>query len=68
LLAYVPEAIFTYAYFAFLLPIFMGQGGELIFFLILPKALFEVSIMSVIIAALMGNKGFNDFIRTYFPK
>jgi len=68
LLAYVPEAIFTYAYFAFLLPIFLGQGGELIFFLILPKALFEVSIISIIIAALMGNKGFNDFIRTYFPR
>jgi len=70
LLAYVPEAIFTYAYFAFLLPLFIpGQFlGNAIIITILIKAVGEVIIMGAIIAALIGNKGFNDFIKAYFQK
>jgi len=69
LLAYVPEAIFTYAYFSYLMPLFLAQEiGTAVIITILIKATGEVIIMSVIIAALMGNKGFNDFVRTFFPK
>jgi riboflavin transporter FmnP len=67
LLAYVPECIYTYVYFAYLLPLFIGSGGAAIFIgIILPKAIGEVAIISVLMAALMGNKGFNDFVRTFF--
>jgi LytS/YehU family sensor histidine kinase len=69
LLAYVPEAIFTYAYFVYLMPFFLAQGLETtIIIAIMLKAIGEVIIMSVIIAALMGNKGFNDFVRTFFSR
>ena len=67
MLAYVPEAIFTYAYFAFLMPLFLASEVETAFIVtVLIKATGEVIIMSVIIAALMGNKGFNDFVRAFF--
>ena len=67
LLAYVPEAIFTYAYFSFLLPFFVG--GILPFAIIVTimlKSTVEVIVMSVIMAALMGNKGFKDFVTAHF--
>jgi riboflavin transporter FmnP len=70
LFAYIPEAIFTYVYFAFLLPFFIPTQllGNAIIITILIKALGEVTIMGFIIAALLGNKGFNDFIKAFFSK
>jgi riboflavin transporter FmnP len=65
-LSYVPEAIFTYAYFIFLLGI--GTGGTVFFTGILPKAIVEITIISVIMAALMGNTGFSNFVRAHFTK
>jgi len=65
-LSYVPEAIFTYAYFVFLLGI--ATGGTVFFTSILPKALVEVTIIGVIISALMGNTGFSNFVRAHFTK
>lgn len=66
-LAYVPEGLYTYAYFACLMPFFLGRGGPEVFLLyILPKALAEVAIMSFFMAALIGNKGFNDFLSKFF--
>ncbi len=70
LLAYVPEGIFTYAYFSFLLPFFL-QGILLptaIIFTILLKATVEVIVMSVIMAALVGNTGFKNFVTAYFTE
>jgi hypothetical protein len=32
----------------------------------LPKAIVEVAIISVIMAALVGNKGFKDFVTAHF--
>ncbi|MEM1589604.1 MAG: hypothetical protein QXZ68_06680 [Candidatus Bathyarchaeia archaeon] len=67
LLAYVPEGLYTYAYFAYLMPFFLGSGGAAIFvYYILPKALAEVVVMSFFMAALAGNKGFNDFLNKFF--
>ncbi len=69
LLAYVPECLFTYAYFAYLMPFFLGSGGAFIFTAyILPKALGEVIIISFLMAALIGNHGFSDFISSFFSK
>ena len=66
-LSYVPEAIFTLGYFIFL----MGDitsGSEIFVAAILPKSIVEITIISVIIAAIMGNTGFNTFIRAHFTK
>jgi len=69
LLAYIPECVFTYAYFAYMMPVLLGKGGPLIFIsTILPKALGEVAIMSFLMAALVGNRGFNDFVGKFFMK
>ncbi|MEM3550232.1 MAG: hypothetical protein QW222_02385 [Candidatus Bathyarchaeia archaeon] len=67
LFSYIPECIYTYAYFAYLLPIFLGSGGASVFiYYILPKAIGEVIIMSFLMAALVGNKGFNEFLEKFF--
>jgi hypothetical protein len=66
LLAYVPESIFTYAYFIILLG--LEAGAATFFIYILPKALLEVIIISVLMAALMGNAGFSHFVRAHFMK
>jgi len=69
LLAFIPECLFTYAYFAYLLPFFIGGGGSFVFVnIILPKALIEVIVISFLIAALIGNHGFNDFVSRFFTK
>jgi two-component system sensor histidine kinase LytS len=69
LAAYIPEAIFTYAYFTYLLPLFLSQQlGMAVIITIMIKAIVEVTIMSIIMAALIGNIGFNNFIRAHFTK
>jgi len=69
LLSYIPEGIFTYAYFEFMLPIFVGGGVTLaILYSIMLKAFSEVTIMGFLMAALIGNHGFNDFISRFFTK
>lgn len=63
-LAYIPESIITYFYFLFILG---EQAGTATFFTaILPKALVELAIISVIMAALVGNSGFKDFVKAHF--
>src|SRR4030042_1467115 len=53
-LAYVPESIMTYVYFIVVLG---SQAGAATFFTaILPKAIVEVAIISVIMAALGGKQ------------
>ena len=66
-LSYIPEALFTLGYFILLLG-GITSGSSVFFTAILPKALVEITIISIIIAALMGNTGFNTFVRTHFTK
>jgi riboflavin transporter FmnP len=66
-LAYVPESIFTWVYFVYLLQL-QFETGTAIFLTILTKALIEIAIMSIVIAALMGNKSFSSYIRAHFMK
>jgi hypothetical protein len=69
LIAYVPEAIFTYAYFIYLLPLFLNQEwGAAVIVTVMIKATIEVIIMSVLMAAIVGNTGFNNFIKAHFTK
>ncbi len=64
-LSYVPEAIFTIGYFIVLAGGDLSAGSATYFLYILPKALVELTIISVIIAALMGNNGFCNFTGTF---
>jgi hypothetical protein len=62
-LAYVPESLFTWGYFVFLLGTVVGTT---VFLTVLTKSLIEIAIMGVIIAALLKNKGFSNYIRSHF--
>ena len=58
-LSYLPEALFTIGYFVLLQG--SAVGPTTFFVYILPKALVELTIISVIMAALIGNSGFCSF-------
>lgn len=66
LVSYIPEFIYTIAYFVILLPYFIGGGGVGILAFVLPKAWVEVVFISFFMAALVGNRGFNTFISSFF--
>ncbi len=66
LFSYIPEFFFTIAYFVTLLPYFIGGGGTSILVFVLPKAWVEIVVMSVLMAALVGNQGFTNFIDKFF--
>ncbi|MFP3985871.1 MAG: hypothetical protein ACLFU9_07935, partial [Candidatus Bathyarchaeia archaeon] len=66
LLSYIPECLFTVFYFVSLMPYFIGGGGPGILLFVLPKAWIEILVISVLMAALVGNYGFNSFIRRFF--
>jgi len=64
--SYVPECIFTIFYFVSLLPFFIGGGGAGILAFVLPKAWAEIIVMSFLMAALVGNQGFSNFVNNFF--
>jgi len=64
--SYVPEFFFTIIYFVSLLPFFIGGGGAGILIFVLPKAWVEVIVMSFLMAALVGNQGFGNFVNNFF--
>jgi hypothetical protein len=68
LVAYVPEFIFTVFYFLVLFAYFVGPFGAGILATVAPKAWVEVIIMSVLMAALVGNQGFNAFVKKFLHK
>jgi riboflavin transporter FmnP len=65
-ISYVPEFLFTIIYFVSLLPFFIGGGGAGILIFVLPKAWAEVIVMSFLMAALVGNQGFGNFVNNFF--
>jgi len=68
LLSYIPEGLFTYAYLTMIVPMFFPASATPAFIvpIIMTKAVAEVTIMSFMIAAIIDNKAFNNFITTYF--
>lgn len=63
--SYVPEALFTVGYFAVLSQFDLSAGATTYVAFILPKALVELTIISVMVAALMGNNGFCRFTSVF---
>lgn len=62
-LAYVPESLFTWGYFVFLLGTVVGTS---VFLTILTKALIEIAIMGIVMVALIRNNGFSCYVRAHF--
>jgi len=63
--SYIPECLFTVFFFLNIMPYFLGLGGGLtMLWFILPKAWGEITLMSFLMAALVGNEGFSTFIAT----
>ncbi len=54
LISYIPECVFTVFYFLYLLPFMIP--------IVIPKAWIEITLMSLIMGALVGNAGFKEFI------
>jgi hypothetical protein len=65
LVSYIPECLFTVAYFVALMPYFLGGGGIGILVYVIPKAWVEIAVISVLMGALNGNQGFTDFVRRF---
>ena len=65
LISYIPEGLYTFTYFTYLMPLFLGNEAGFLFFLVLPKAIVEVAVMSILMAALRGNAGFYSFIKRF---
>ncbi len=69
IISYIPEGIFTYAYFSLLMPLFLDQNiGSAAIATVMIKAFIEIVVISFIMAALSGNTGFNAFIRAHFTR
>ena len=66
LVSYVPEFIFTVFYFLVLFTYFVGPYGMSILVAVAPKAWVEVIVMSFLMAALVGNQGFSNFVNNFF--
>ena len=66
LFSFIPECLFTIFFFLNLMPYFLGIGGGLTMLgFVLPKAWGEIIFMSFLMAALVGNAGFNNFVTTF---
>jgi LytS/YehU family sensor histidine kinase len=62
LVSYVPECVFTIFYFLYVVMWATGSAWWFMLPLVIPKAWIEITIMSLIMAALVGNNGFKEFM------
>jgi LytS/YehU family sensor histidine kinase len=68
LLSYVPECIYTIIYFRYLVPYFYGFAMEFMIPIVISKAWVEITVMSLLMGALVGNSGFKEFASRIFAK
>lgn len=66
LLAYVPESIYTVIYFLYIVTLVNLPPMSFMIVLVIPKGWLEIAGMSVLMAALAGNKGFVDTVKRFF--
>lgn len=62
LTGYIPESLFTVFFFLVLVPYFLGWLNFALLVSIAVKAWMELVVMSVLMAALVGNIGFSAFV------
>ena len=69
--AYVPEGVFTAFLFLYMLPPVFGLPiavMRLITAQILAKALFEMVVMGLVLALMLENQGFTEYVKGFFAK
>lgn len=66
LIGYIPESLFTVFFFLVLVPYFLGWLNLTLLVSIAVKAWMEMVVMSVLMAALVGNTGFSAFVTNFF--
>ncbi|MEM2875950.1 MAG: ECF transporter S component [Candidatus Bathyarchaeia archaeon] len=69
LLGYIPESIYTYLFFVWIVPTLIPSLvnlAQMIMFTVLFKAWVEILIISFLMGALSGNSGFSTFVHKYF--
>jgi len=66
LISYIPECLYTVAYFIFIVPYFYGIVMSFMIPIVIPKAWIEITVMSILMGALAGNVGFKEFITKVF--
>jgi LytS/YehU family sensor histidine kinase len=66
LIGFVPEFLFTAFFFLFLVPYFLGWLDVPLLVSIEVKAWGEILVMSLLMAALVGNHGFSAFMLNFF--
>lgn len=66
LVSYVPECIYTIAYFLYLVPYFYGFAMDFMIPVVISKGWVEITVMSFLMGALAGNNGFREFIVRFF--
>ena len=62
LVSYIPEFIYTIFYFLYLVLYFYGFAMSFMIPIVIPKAWIEITVMSILMGALVGNTGFKEFI------
>jgi LytS/YehU family sensor histidine kinase len=62
LLSYVPECLYTIAYFLYIVMFVYGNAMAFMLPIVIPKAWVEITVMSILMGALAGNKGFKEFV------
>jgi riboflavin transporter FmnP len=65
LLSYIPECLYTVFYFLYIMTLVNGQGMAYLIPIVIPKAWIEIIVMSILMGALAGNKGFREFVNRY---
>jgi uncharacterized membrane protein len=65
LLAYVPEAFYTVLYFLYIVAFVNGQGMAYLIPVVISKAWVEITVMSILMGALVGNTGFREFVNRF---
>jgi len=68
MLAYVPESIYTALYFLYIVTLINLAPMAFMIVLVIPKGWLEITGMSVLMAALAGNKGFIDNVNRFFSQ
>ena len=66
LISYIPECIFTIIYFLYIVALIYGNAMSFMIPIVIPKAWIEITVMSVIMGALVGNAGFKEFMLKFF--
>jgi LytS/YehU family sensor histidine kinase len=65
LVSYVPEALFTIVYFAYLMELFYGFSLYFLIPVVMSKAWLEITVLSIIMSILVASRSFREFTQQF---